>query len=424
MAPWAGTGNRPTAPPVFTTAREERAMTNTKSRRDGHETPHDAYVRAVLVRPGLVAAQVRAMLPAAVWKRLDLRRVEAVATRFIDERLSSRESDAIFQVASASGDVRVFILIEHQRTAPWNMPFRVLQYVSAFWSARQAADPGARRLPLIIPLVVSNVPGGWRGPRSLSAMLDAPPELVDQVGGFVPQLELLVDDLSALDVSDVLSRPGSAQARLAWWALSVSTNLDRLSAELPSLRATIEAVRARAPDHLEQTLVYLESLPMSTEQRHQVEAMFEVMSLKEYRRRHPELEAPMVQRWRKEGMEKGLREGMRAGLRKGLRKGIESGVRAGRRAGLEQGRQQGLQQGRQQGLQQGRQQGLQQGRQQGLQQGRHEAATRLLLALWKGRFGKAPGRTITRRIEKADLATVERWATRVLTATRVADVFG
>jgi hypothetical protein len=32
-------------------------MTNTKSRRDGHETPHDAYVRAVLVRPGLVAAR-------------------------------------------------------------------------------------------------------------------------------------------------------------------------------------------------------------------------------------------------------------------------------------------------------------------------------------------------------------------------------
>jgi predicted transposase YdaD len=112
-----------------------------KQAKTGQTMQHDAYVRAVFVHPGVVAAQVRAMLPRSVVKQLNLRRVEAVSARFIDPKLSSWESDAVFQVASASGDMRVFLLLEHQRTAPWHMPFRVLRYVTAFWTARLAAAP-------------------------------------------------------------------------------------------------------------------------------------------------------------------------------------------------------------------------------------------------------------------------------------------
>jgi hypothetical protein len=124
-----------------------------KDSKDSQETPHDAYVRVVLVHPGLLGAQVRAVLPKAVWKLLDLDQADAKAARFIDERLKAQESDAVFEISSASGDVQVFVLFEHQRTAPWHMPFRVLRYLTAFWHSKLAADPSARRLPLVIPLV-------------------------------------------------------------------------------------------------------------------------------------------------------------------------------------------------------------------------------------------------------------------------------
>jgi hypothetical protein len=60
-----------------------------KDKKDTHETPHDAYVRVVLIHPGLLGAQVRAALPEAVWSQLDLEGAETKAARFIDERLAS-----------------------------------------------------------------------------------------------------------------------------------------------------------------------------------------------------------------------------------------------------------------------------------------------------------------------------------------------
>jgi hypothetical protein len=218
---------------------------------------------------------------------------------------------------------------------------------------------------------MANVPGGWRGPTTLEALFDGPPELVAEVRAFLPQLRLVVDDLSQLDGEALRSRRGPAVARLAWWALSTSTDLSRLDQGLNAMRLTIETVRSQAPHHLELTLRYLQALPMSTAQRERVEATFEVMSLKEYRRRHPEIAAPIIEEWRAESRAEGRAEG--------LAEGKEAGTR--------------------------------------------EATTTLILALWKTRFGKPPGRTAVRRIQTASVGTLQRWATRLVTAKRPADVF-
>ncbi|MDX2011046.1 MAG: Rpn family recombination-promoting nuclease/putative transposase [Myxococcaceae bacterium] len=192
-----------------------------KNAKELHETPHDAYVRVVLIHPGLLGAQLRAVLPEAVWRQLDLEGAETKAARFIDERLKALESDAVFEVSSNDEDVQVFVLLEHQRTAPWHMPLRVLRYVTGFWQSKLTEDPTRRRLPLVIPLVVANVPGGWRGPRRIADLLEGPPALVAALAPLLPRLELVIDDLATLDLATVLAREGPPAAKLMWWALSV-----------------------------------------------------------------------------------------------------------------------------------------------------------------------------------------------------------
>jgi hypothetical protein len=342
------------------------------ARMDTHETPHDAYVRVVLIHPGLLGAQVRAVLPEAVWKLLELDEADAKSARFIDERLKAQESDAVFEVSSASGDVKVFVLLEHQRTAPWHMPLRVLRYLTAFWHSKFEANPSARRLPLVIPLVVANVPGGWRGARSLSDLLDGPPELVAALKPFLPHFELVIDDLSQLDVAKVLARPGPPGAHLMWWALSVSTDLSKIDREATAMLPTMRAAFEQTPGLFLQTATYLQSLPMSDSGRQTITTTFELIPIDEYRREHPE-------------------------------KFIDVDVELGRFLGWVHGRREGREHGR--------------------EEGRRAGLVEAMMAIWPARFGAPASDEVRARLEQADTATLTRWLVQAQTARAPGDVF-
>jgi flagellar biosynthesis/type III secretory pathway protein FliH len=81
-------------------------------------------------------------------------------------------------------------------------------------------------------------------------------------------------------------------------------------------------------------------------------------------------------------------------------------------------REEGRAQGMQQGVQQGMQQGVQRGMQQGVQRGEAAVLTRQL----ERKFGPVP-EAARQRIEAADEETLLEWSERVLTATRIDDVF-
>jgi hypothetical protein len=364
---------------------------------------HDGFFRSVFADTRVMAAEVQTVLPEQLTKLLTLDKVEAVGARFAEASLRTPESDAVFQISTTSGTARVFVLLEHQRNAPRLMPFRVLRYVTGFWAAHLKANPTVRRLPPIVPLVVANVPGGWTGPRSLEEILEGTPSLIAAVRPFLPQLDLVIDDLSTLDVKQVLARPGPPQAHLAWWLLSVSTDVSRAGDEADLMRPTMQAVRSLAPGHHREAMVYLRSLPMTATQRRRVNDAFQIMSMEEYRKKVPFLqdiirkEALQLARvrgerlGRKEGLEKGLQEGREQGLQKGLREGLEKGLEEGLQKGLEAGQAEGLRQA--------------------------------LLAIWQTRFRARPTRTERARLKAANATTLARWLERALTARRSADVF-
>ncbi|MCU0699267.1 MAG: Rpn family recombination-promoting nuclease/putative transposase [Myxococcaceae bacterium] len=364
-----------------------------------HETPHDAYVRVVLVHPGLLAAQVRAALPEAVWHQLNLEGAETKAARFIDERLKALESDAVFEVSSTNGDVQVFVLLEHQRTVPWHMPLRVLRYVTGFWHSKLTEDPTMRRLPLVIPLVVANVPGGWRGARRLADLLEGPPALVKALAPFLPRFDLVIDDLATLDLATVLAREGPPAAKLMWWALSVSTDLSRVEAELSAMLPTMRETFQQAPGLFSATATYLQSLPMSESKRLSITTTFELIPMEEYRREHPEAfmdPEKELSRW------VGWKEGR-----------IE-----GRAVGREEGRIEGRAEGRETGLAEGVAKG------QALAQAEAKAAlVEAMLAIWPMRFGSPASGDVRTRLAHADVPTITQWMVRVHTAQTPDDVF-
>jgi flagellar biosynthesis/type III secretory pathway protein FliH len=120
----------------------------------------------------------------------------------------------------------------------------------------------------------------------------------------------------------------------------------------------------------------------------------------------------------KKGIEKGRKEGIKEGLKAGKEQGIKAGKKAGKKEGIKAGKEQGIKAGKEQGIKAGKEQGIKEGKEQGIKEG-EQALVRKLLVL---RFGKLSA-DAERRIARASLDELERWAERVLTAKNLAAVF-
>jgi hypothetical protein len=72
----------------------------------------------------------------------------------------------------------------------------MLCHLVAIWKIYRARYPRAKKLPLILPLVVHHSRKGWTAPVAFEAMLNVDPELLDTVRPHVPCFALLLDDLA------------------------------------------------------------------------------------------------------------------------------------------------------------------------------------------------------------------------------------
>lgn len=81
--------------------------------------PHDALVKAALSRRENAAGALRAVLPPALLAELDLASLRLVQGSFVDERLSERLTDLVYEVTLAGRPGLVcFVVYEHQGSLP------------------------------------------------------------------------------------------------------------------------------------------------------------------------------------------------------------------------------------------------------------------------------------------------------------------
>ena len=98
------------------------------------------------------------------------------------------------------------------------MMLRLLGYLLRIWEGWRRRYPEAKRLPIVIPLVLHQGPGPWTAPRSLADLYDAPPEVVALLGDLVPAFNAAFHDLGGLSPFEVAQAGGTGapvEARLA-----------------------------------------------------------------------------------------------------------------------------------------------------------------------------------------------------------------
>jgi hypothetical protein len=104
--------------------------------------------------------------------------------------------------------------------------------------------PGSKQLPVVVPMVVHHSATGWTAPATLADLLDADAELIDALGPHIPQLCVLIDDLSQAEDSALQARSAQAVALAALRLLVWARHSPDLSADLRRWRQAFDAVLA------------------------------------------------------------------------------------------------------------------------------------------------------------------------------------
>lgn len=220
-------------------------------------TPHDALFKYVFSQPEHAASELKAVLPTALAERLDWNSLELQPASFVDERLNGRQADLLFTVDCAGREAYLYVLLEHQSTSDPLMAFRLLRYLVRIWEAFLASNPGATRLPAIIPVVVHHSDTGWTAAQDLSSVLDLDTQTLALVGQYVPQFRFVLDDLSDVQAKALRGRSMTAAGTAGLMLLSRARSAPDLMAEMSRFLDVFRQV-ASAKNGLEALSAYLQ----------------------------------------------------------------------------------------------------------------------------------------------------------------------
>ncbi len=209
------------------------------------KAPHDAIFKSVFQEPKHAAAELRHILPGELASAIQWSSLKLEPGSFVDPELADQHSDLLFSAnAQGSGErLLVYLLFEHQSTNDPMMALRLLSYMVRIWT-RHAKSATLEPLPLIIPALLAQVPGGWSAPTRFSELFAANArELGEAV---LPDFAFAVDDLHLATDEDLRRRALPDPATVTLWLMRDVRDRAALFGRLANWADDLERI-ARGP---------------------------------------------------------------------------------------------------------------------------------------------------------------------------------
>lgn len=117
-------------------------------------SPHGVLFRAVFGEPENAASYLRTALPPELAERFDLDRLKLCPGGFVDEELRSRHIDLLFTAPLDGHNAYIYLLLEYGDRPHPLLAFKILSYQMRIWDRYLADNPGAEKIPAVIPVVI------------------------------------------------------------------------------------------------------------------------------------------------------------------------------------------------------------------------------------------------------------------------------
>jgi len=173
--------------------------------------PHDKLFAATFGVGENAAAFLKAKLPLAVSQVIAWQELIPLPGSFVDSQFKSSHTDLLFSAPLAGKEGLIYLLFEHQSSPDPALPLRLLRYLARIWERFQGEHPGRVKLPVILPVVLSQNAEVWHVAPQLSALLDIPEGLEAELVPFIPDFEYRHLQLADMAFEAI---PGTSSGRL------------------------------------------------------------------------------------------------------------------------------------------------------------------------------------------------------------------
>lgn len=268
-------------------------------------------------------------------ERMDFSRLEQKSRSFIPDNLLEQESDLVFSIPfeddSKTGELLIYILIEHQSTVDVSMGLRILLYIAHIFYAQRRrwlsenVPKSQWRLNPILPIVFYTGDRRWLEPITLENLfVDVPEEFSE----FLPHFKTLF-----FSVKDAASATLTESNHPFGWLMQVLQKEHASKAEIrEALRDAVQHLNVldvAEKEQWRQAINYLYLLIFHRRPTEEHDALRQLVQKEIHepsRREEGEAMAQtMAERLIQQGEAIGLRRGEEIGLRRGEEIGQERG---------------------------------------------------------------------------------------------------
>jgi len=333
--------------------------------------PHDSFIHYIFSKAERAEAELRGVLPPRLVAGVDWSTFQTDRALVVNPELKLTRSDLVYTARLRGSRAPVLFVLEHQSEVDRYMAARVERYRSRLKERWRQEHPKKEVPPAVVAVVLYHGKRRkWRA-ASLEQLQGVEEELLrdEWVRRLLEHPAYALDDLTLFGEEELLARRVPALVRLALVLLRY-VRTPELNSRLRNWVSLFQQVwtSARGWEDLTSVVRYLEEVG---DEATDAEVRGVLCSLMPQRKAE-ELMQTMGQRMKAEGRAEGRAEGMTEGLEKGLVKG------------------------------------------------RAEDVLRILAA----RGVRVDARSRRRVLECKDLATLDLWFDRALSATRLLDLFG
>jgi predicted transposase/invertase (TIGR01784 family) len=273
--------------------------------------PHDKLVKSTFSDPDNARAFLEGHLPRKLARRIDWKSLTLVSGSFIDPEFAASSSDLLFTAKIDGQPAFLYILFEHQNQEDPLIGLRLLTYMVRIWNDYLRNNPGATKLPPILPLVLAQDNKPWKSSTRFADLIDIP-EGAGEMKKHIPDFEFQLVELFRMPFEKILGTP-----------MGILT--------LRALKA--EKLQALLDDTVwdESLLIQLPSASFEMLMRYILDRDLDKPA---FRRRLKTLRNPklsknamsLAEQYRQEGIRKGRQQGRQEGHQEGRQEGHQEGL--------------------------------------------------------------------------------------------------
>jgi len=308
-----------------------------KTKKTEPASPHDAAFKSAFQRKELACDFFRHYLPENIAKHINFDRLELVNKSYVDEKLKEKHSDIVYKTEISGKTALLYILFEHQSRSDFRMAFRLLCYMANIWKEYLDQNPGAKKLPVIIPTVLYHGRRKWTAPLKFSEIIESG----EKFSLYLPEFTYTLTDLSGYE-DDSLIGGIALKPVLYMFRHIYDRDFDSAARTVTDMMIMLR----NEPDFLTFLEWFLRYLYHArTEKKETLKKIIDREINRLNMKGAKEMAMTVAEQIKNEGMKQGMELGVKQGMELGVKQGVEQGVKQGVELGVKQGVELGVKQG-------------------------------------------------------------------------------